>query len=89
MVSGGREYCVEGEWSGLEADYGEGVFLFVLSLLSQLLSSLGAGGTPSLYLSPGGGEIGVVWVSPGGGEIGLCRVEGWVVVVMDVLVGVR
>ena len=59
-----------GGWSVLEADYGEGVFLFGFSLLSELLSALGAGGTPSLYLSPGGGEI------------GLCRVEGWVVVVM-------
>ena len=80
-MSGGREYCVEGEWSGLEADYGEGVFLFLLSLLSQLLSSLGAGGTPSLCLSPGGGEIGVGWLHGG--------VEWRVVVVMDVLVGVR
>ena len=39
---------------GLEADYGEGVFLFGFSLLSESLAALGAGGTPSLYLSPGG-----------------------------------
>ena len=53
-----------GGWSVLEADYGEGVFLFGFSLLSKLLSALGAGGVGS-------------------------GVEGWVVVVMDVLVGVR
>ena len=58
-----------GGWSVLEADYGEGVFLFGFSLLSELLSALGAGGPPSLCLSPGGGEIGVGCLSPDGGEI--------------------
>ena len=53
----------------LEADYGEGVFLFGFSLLSELLSALGAGGTPSLCLSHIGGEIWVGGLSHIGGEI--------------------